>query len=141
MDIRPYGLAVKAFVIDAQGRWLLIRRSMQSKHFRGQWDLPGGKVDAGEAFDAALVREVAEETGLEVSVEGVAGAAQYDMERVRVVLLYLLARAGGGEVRLSAEHDDCVWAAPGDLAGMDLSEQLRPFTLPYAASAGGRPGA
>ena len=64
MSAKPFALAVKALVADKQGRLLAIRRSAASSQFGGNWDLPGGKVDPGESFDVALVREVAEETGL-----------------------------------------------------------------------------
>ena len=52
---------VGAVVPDAQGRILLIRRSDS-----GQWSLPGGAIDPGEAPAQALVREMWEETGLRV---------------------------------------------------------------------------
>ena len=131
MCTESFGLAVKALVDDGNGNCLLIRRSASSRHFAGQWDLPGGKVDAGESFDAALVREIAEETGLSVSLEAVAGASQYDMDRVRVVLLFMEARVRSGEVRLSGEHDAYCWVPRGGLAAMDLSDQLRPFVVRY----------
>jgi 8-oxo-dGTP diphosphatase len=131
MSGKPFGLAVKGFVDDGKGNCLLIQRSAASKHFAGQWDLPGGKVDAGEGFDAALVREIAEETGLTVSLEGVAGASQHDMAHVRVVLLFMEARVRSGEIRLSGEHDAHRWVPREELAAMDLSDQLRPFVLWY----------
>ena len=89
MPEKPFGLAVKALVYDGEGRILLIQRSMSSKHYAGQWDLPGGKVDPGETFDAALVREIKEETGLDISLTGVAGATEHEIPAVRVVLLFL----------------------------------------------------
>ena len=64
MTRKPFVLSAKVVVRDAHGRCLLLKRSMSSKNNRGKWDLPGGKVDAGERFDEALLREVAEETGL-----------------------------------------------------------------------------
>jgi 8-oxo-dGTP diphosphatase len=131
MTAKPYGLAVKALVSDDQGRILLIRRSPASKWFRHQWDLPGGKVDAGESFDAALLREVAEETRLTVSIEGVAGASQYDMPHIRVALLFLEARSASGELQLSDEHDAFQWTAREEILALDLSDQLRGFLLDY----------
>lgn len=57
-----------------------MRRSPLSKNYPGHWDLPGGKVDAGESFDVALAREVSEETGLRVSLTGVIGAWERKIE-------------------------------------------------------------
>lgn len=131
MSEKPFGLAVKAFVYDGEGRCLLLQRSRLSTYFGGQWDLPGGKVDPGENFDAAMLREALEETGLTISLTGVAGATEYDMPKVRVVMLFLEARAIGGEVRLSDEHDEFVWTPRSELFDMDLSDQLKAFVERY----------
>ncbi len=129
---KPFGLAVKAFVSDPEGRWLLIRRSAESKWYAGQWDLPGGKVDPGEEFDVALAREIEEETGLPVELEGLVGADEFEMPHVRVILLYMSASTPGGEARVRAgEHDEAVWVLPEEIKRMDISGQLRPFVLPY----------
>ena len=128
---RAYGLAVKALIADDQGRVLAIRRSLDSKQFKHAWDLPGGKVDPGENFDVALVREVAEETGLSVVLEGVAGAIEYEMPASRLAVLVLRARRVGGDVTLSSEHDDFVWARLGDLPALDFHGQLRAFIVEY----------
>ena len=128
---KPFGLAVKAIVSDEQGRILLIRRSLESKNFKHKWDLPGGKVDPGESFDQALLREVEEETGLVVAITGVAGATEFEMAAVRVAVLILEVRSTGGTVRLSSEHDQFAWAPRAEVAGMDLSEQLRSFLIDY----------
>lgn len=131
MSTKPFGLAVKALVADDENRVLLIRRSLDSNSFKHKWDLPGGKVDPGESFDTALVREVYEETGLTVSIEGVAGATEYEMPKVRAVVLFLEARRTGGEVQLSSEHDAFTWVPRQDIANQDLSDQLQAFLSDY----------
>ena len=128
---KPFGLGVKAVVRDEQGRILLIRRAPKSKYFRCQWELPGGKLDPGEAFDAGLLREVAEETGLEVELTGAAGAFEFPLPAVRVVILVMEARLTAGQVRLSDEHDDFAWVARDAVCGLDLSDQLRVFLEDY----------
>lgn len=67
---RPDALLPAAFAVvrDATGRVLLVRRADD-----GNWELPGGRVDVGETAAAAVVREVAEEAGLDVKVTGVSG--------------------------------------------------------------------
>jgi 8-oxo-dGTP diphosphatase len=132
MADKPFALSIKVVVRDHDGRCLLIRRSMESKANRGKWDLPGGKVDAGESFDKALLREVAEETGITISLQRVLGAAQSESPSNRVVYLIMEARLEAGQVRLSHEHIDSAWVEPAALPAMDVCDQFRPFVQAYA---------
>ncbi len=131
MSAKPFALAVKALVADKQGRILAIRRSAASSQFGGNWDLPGGKVDPGESFDVALVREVAEETGLKINLAGVAGATEYDCPTVRLAVLFMEAALQSGEVQLSSEHDEYAWVERSKLPEMGFAGQLREFVLDY----------
>lgn len=138
---KPFRLTVKAVIFDEQGRCLLIRRSNQCRNFVGQWEWPGGKVDPGEDFATALVREVREETSLDVEIARLAGAAQYEMAKANVILLYLEARWIAGEVRLSGEHDDSAWVRLSELNQWDLTDQMRSFLREYIQQKGsGRQG-
>ena len=127
MSKKPFGLAVKGVVRDENGRILFLRRSASSKWFPGKWELPGGKVDTGEPVDHALVREVREEIGLEVSVEKFLGATGYDMPHVHVILLYFECTKTSGKAKLSDEHQEVQWVVAEDIPSLDKSEQLTPF--------------
>jgi len=133
-SIKPWGLAVRAIIRDGKKRVLLIRRSAQCGHFAGQWEFPGGKVDAGETIDGALCREVGEETGLKVSPTGVAGATAFEMAKVHVVLVYFDVVLRGGKVRLSAEHDGFAWVEPAKIRKLDLSPQIQTFLRRHAVN-------
>ena len=61
-------VAVGAVILDA-GRVLLIQRGQEP--LKGAWSLPGGAVEAGETLEAALIREVREETSLDIVVGAV----------------------------------------------------------------------
>jgi ADP-ribose pyrophosphatase YjhB (NUDIX family) len=79
-DIVPEVPCVGAVVHDERGRLLLIRRGHAPS--AGLWSVPGGRVEPGESETAAVVREVAEETGLRVRPERVLGRVRIDGDGV-----------------------------------------------------------
>jgi 8-oxo-dGTP diphosphatase len=111
----PFGLSVKVLVCDSAGRMLAIQRSRESRFWASKWDLPGGKVDAGEFFDQAMIREAREETNLEIRLDRFIGAIDWDLPHIRLVFLVMRASIVGGELRLSDEHDAYQWLEPGEL--------------------------
>ena len=62
----PIVLVAAVALIDADGRVLLAQRPA-GKSMAGLWEFPGGKVDTGETPEAALIRELAEELGIDVT--------------------------------------------------------------------------
>lgn len=131
MQTKPFDLSVKALIRDEKGRVLIIKKSMQSRFFAGKWDLPGGKVDAGDTFDEALLREVTEETSLIVSLQHFLGATEDQMPDINIILLFMEAAVESGQVRLSSEHEAYEWVSQYELVGKDLSDQIRPFVVKY----------
>lgn len=125
-------LSVKVVVRDESGRWLLLKRSMTSAGNAGKWEFPGGKIDPGEGLDEALLREVAEETGLTISIQRVAGTAESEAPTAKVVYLILEGRVESGQVCLSSEHDDYLWVDPRKFPSIDLADQFRPFAEAYS---------
>ena len=119
---KPMKLSVKIVVRDQAGRCLVLKRSMSSGGNPGKWEFPGGKIDPGEGLDEALLREVVEETGLAISIQGVAGTAESELPTAKLVYLILGGRLESGQVRLSEEHHDYVWVDPRELPTVDLAE-------------------
>ena len=138
MSQNPFRLSAKVVIVDADGRVLLLKRSRASKNNAGTWEFPGGKTDPGETFDQALLREVNEETGLQISLEHVVGAGEADWGERKIAYLFLEARHVNGAVRLSEEHDAFVWVKPSELPQQNLAPQFKEFAAGYARrSAGG----
>ena len=123
---RPY-LAVSA-AIFRDGRVLIVRRARPPAH--GIYTLPGGGVELGETLEEAVIREVREETALEIAPVGLAGYRQAiardakgDIER-HFVILPFAARWIAGEVTLNEELAEAHWLLPGELAGLTTTEGL-----------------
>lgn len=131
MPTKPFRLAVRAVIRDDQGRCLLLRRSDLCKAFAGTWEWPGGKADPGETFDETVLREVREETGLEIELTGVAGAFHIEMADKHLAVLCLEAKPIGGTFALSEEHDGADWAPLADLLKWNLTPGFREFAEAY----------
>jgi 8-oxo-dGTP diphosphatase len=131
---KPFKLSVQAIILDGNSSCLLLRRSPDCGSFARQWEWPGGKLDDGEDFVTALVREVREETALAVEITRFAGATSFEMPTVQVIALCMETKVTSGTLQLSEEHDDFAWVPLADVAQLELAEHVRPFMLDYAAN-------
>ena len=132
---RPY-LAVSA-AIFRDGRVLIVRRARPPAH--GIYTLPGGGVELGETLEEAVVREVREETALEVKPVALAGYRQAiardakgDVER-HFVILPFAARWLAGEVTLNEELAEAHWLLPREMTGLTTTEGLAQIVAAAAA--------
>jgi len=119
-------VGVGAVIVD-DGRVVLIRRRYEP--LKGHWSLPGGMVEVGETLEAALAREMFEETGLVVGVGPVIEVfdriTRDEQRRVRYhfVLIDYLCWPVSGELSAGSDVDAAVWADPRQLAGYELTEK------------------
>lgn len=80
---------------------------------RKDWSLPKGKLDGGESWEEAALREVQEETGCEARITGFAGATSYLGKRApKVVLYWHMALVREGRLDAGDEIDEVAWLAP-----------------------------
>lgn len=115
-------------VVVRNGRALLIRRG--GEPLKGQWSIPGGTLELGETIAAGVVRELREETGLEVQVLDLievferisppAGTADGRPQYHFVILDYLCA-APHGEPVAGSDVTDVAWAAEDEFARYALT--------------------
>ena len=113
-------------VLIRDGKVLLIRRGKPPLY--GRWVVPGGTVELGESLEQALVREMREETGLEVApleVLTVFDRIERDGDRVvyHYVIVDYLCRWLGGEARAASDALEAAWAALDDLPRYDLPQK------------------
>ncbi|MDR7380798.1 NUDIX hydrolase [Promicromonospora iranensis] len=125
LDLR---VAAYAVITDDQGRMLLPH---WSEHRHSGWTMPGGGVDPGEHPADAAVREVFEETGYHVELDGVLGVdssvipgpervhpSGRPMQALRIVYR---AHVTGGELRVEEDGttDDVAWHTPAEIDTLD----------------------
>lgn len=122
-----HSLAVRAFLKNENGEVLLLQRSLRSATNAGRWELPGGKVDAGERFDDALHREILEETGLEIALGGPLGCVEQHIPKVRAIHLIMEGMVIGGALHVSDEHITYAWVTPARFADFELADWFEAF--------------
>jgi len=102
-------------------RLLLIKRGAWPE--KGKWALPAGFVDLGEAPEDAAIREMKEETGLEVSIQGLLDLS-FDATSKAIVLLYR-ARLRGGLLAADDDALDARWFTPSELPELAFESTRR----------------
>ena len=116
-------LVAAVALVDADGRVLLTKRPMD-KPLGGLWEFPGGKVEAGERPETALIRELKEELAIDVEESCLAPLtfASHAYESFHLLMPLYVCRRWKGQVK-GAEGQETVWARP---------QKLRDYPMPPA---------
>lgn len=128
-------VATKAFIVH-EGKVLIIRESntyADGTKFE-KFDLPGGRLKPGEQFNESLIREVREETGLEISIERPIHVDEWKPkvrgEQWQIVGIFFICRATSTAVVLSQDHDAYEWIDPRECRKYNLMDNyFRAFEL------------
>lgn len=128
--IRAQRPSVSATVLRADGQEVLMVRHLRADGTT-YWQLPGGGVDAGEALEIAVLRELREETGLEGQLERYLFAIPYKYGTSTIFLVTVEPDAqptlGYDPEEMNAQHRKLVavaWQRLQDMAGNPEIEQL-----------------
>ena len=117
----------KAAIRDGD-KFLVTKRSSNTKVYPKCWDFPGGKLEWGEDPKQGLKREVKEETGLEIEIknpEFVFSEKIYD--HCRYLVVFKAEIIGKKKVQLSEEHTEFKWATKEEILKMKLDNFLRAY--------------
>jgi mutator protein MutT len=150
VDVRTFPdrpiVGVGAVVLDGEGRVLLVKRAHEP--LKGEWSLPGGGVEIGETLEAALAREILEETGLTVAV----GPVVEVLDRVEhapdgrveyhFVIIDYVCRVLSGTLVCGSDADGVEWVRREDLATYRVTEKATSVidkAISLAASRGNTP--
>ena len=123
--MKAYGLTVRGIIKNDSGEILIVKRHPKSRTDPEMWELPGGKVEKGEFFADALVREIKEETNLDVNIGDFAEAVQNDYPHKRTVQIMMYLVDVEGDVKISDEHTEFMWASLDEIRTLDISTSLK----------------
>jgi len=116
---------VAAALFGRDGRILIAQRP-PGKHMAGRWEFPGGKVDAGESEAAALVRELREELGVEVTASRPLMRLAHSYNDRDVELSMWIVESYRGEPQ-SLDGQALKWVEPARLGEEDILDADKPF--------------
>ena len=107
--------AAGGVVVDGDGRVAVVHRPRYD-----DWSLPKGKLDKGEDFEQAALREVEEETGLQVELGPPLGETRYvdPKGRPKLVRYWEMRPLNKGEFEPNDETDELRWVTPEEAAGL-----------------------
>jgi 8-oxo-dGTP diphosphatase len=123
----PIVLVSAVALIDADGRVLLAQRP-EGKPMAGLWEFPGGKVQDGETPEAALIRELQEELGIDVSESCLAPFtfASHRYETFHLLMPLYVCRKWQGQVR-AREGQALAWVRPSRLGDYPMPPADKPL--------------
>jgi 8-oxo-dGTP diphosphatase len=123
MNGKKLVLVVACALVDTDGRILIAQRP-EGKNLAGLWEFPGGKVEPGEQPEAALIRELKEELGIDVTEACLAPLtfASHAYEDFHLLMPLYVCRRWKGEIA-QQEHSGLKWVKPN---------RLRDFPMPPA---------
>ncbi|MGZ9586467.1 NUDIX hydrolase [Paenibacillus marinisediminis] len=120
-------VVVKGVILN-EDKILIVQRAADDEIGGGTWECVGGKVEFGEDLEPALVREIKEEAGLDVTVEKLLYATTFLIGATRqVVILTYLCHSTHQNVVLSEEHTDYRWSTQDQLKLLLTPEIIRDF--------------
>ena len=120
----PDDNAAPRFPVSIKGVIMRDARVVLLRNERDEWELPGGKLEPGESPEQCVVREIAEELGLEVSAAAILDSWVYEITPAVHVLIvtYGCVEHSEREAVRSDEHQDLAWLALPDLASARMPE-------------------
>lgn len=114
MENIRFHITVKGIVVYHR-RVLLLKRARPSTDGLGYWELPGGGLEYGETPNQALIRELKEETGLQIDVVKPAYTFTKIRSDYQTVVIGYLSITHSDKIVLSDEHTDYLWCEIEDL--------------------------
>lgn len=111
-------ISVKGIIFNHDHKVLLLRND------RDEWELPGGRLEKSEQPQETVLREINEELGITVEIEGIIDSWVYEVLQGQYVFIvtYLCKYSGDGNIRISVEHLEYDWFNINDIESATVSD-------------------
>ena len=106
-------------ILDSKGKILIAQRNLQ-KNFGGMWEFPGGKQEANESPEQALIRELKEELSIEVEVLRSFPPYDYKDEKIKISFYPIQCKIVGGTI-VNNEHEEVKFISIDDINNFDFA--------------------
>jgi 8-oxo-dGTP diphosphatase len=123
----PLLLVAACVLLDSEGRILIAKRP-PGRSLAGLWEFPGGKVEQGESPEHALVRELAEELGIDIAAADLAPLtfASHGYPDFHLLMPLFLCKSWRGEL-VPHEGQELAWVKPTELAAYAMPPADEPL--------------
>lgn len=117
-------------VVIKDGKILILQRHKDEKIFPNMWELPSGKKEPLEISEESLLREIKEETGLNVKIIMPFAVFDYQIENKNEIrdstqINYLVIPLDNSEVKLSQEHQKLAWVKKNEIHNYNITEKTK----------------
>jgi 8-oxo-dGTP diphosphatase len=123
----PLVLVAACVLLDGEGR-ILIAKRQEGRSLAGLWEFPGGKVEPGESPEHALIRELAEELGIDIAAADLTPLtfASHDYPDFHLLMPLFLCRRWRGTVA-PHEGQELLWVKPAELLSYAMPSADEPL--------------
>ncbi len=127
---RPLILVAACALIDLRQRVLVAQRP-EGKTFGGLWEFPGGKIEAGESAEQAVIRELREELAVTIAIADLQPLtfASHAYANFQLLMPLFVCRQWDGQPQ-PMEHEEIAWVSVADLAGPTSACPMPPADAP-----------
>ena len=109
-------IEVVAAIIQRDGAYFATQRGYGE--FEGMWEFPGGKIEEGETAEFALMREIQEELGIDITIDKFLCTTEYDYPSFHLTMHCYICSIEAGEIVLR-EHKSACWLRPEELGSVE----------------------
>ena len=130
MDKKIVQVKVVAGAVISDNKVLIIQRSSDESLYPNMLELPSGIREPLEPTDQALMREINEETGLNIGIIKILSVFDYQIEKEDEIrdatqINYLMKPAGEANVKISSEHQNYTWISMDEIDNYDIAKETK----------------